>query len=401
MNTGALLWVTDGTGLDHDVVEECADTFKLGVRFCRLPEAAGLLRGQRWDMVVVDLDPSGEGLELLRTLGNQTPRPALVATARDGGLAAVRAALDAGADDVIAVPVATHELHKALLRVTRAGGGAGSGGTVPGPRTAAGGEVIAVYGARGGLGTTTVAVNLAHQLATLTSREVCLLDLDLQRGDVAASLNLQPAESIATIAGAGRDIDELFLAGALTRHPSGVFVLAAPAEIEDADAIGHDDVATAIRLLRTQFRYVVVDTPRTITGATLPAFELSDRILLLTDLSVPSIRAARRFRDLLARLNAAPTTLELLVTESRPGPVAVQDAAGALGKQPFLLLPRDEAIATQAMNEGTPIESVASPLRAALTDLAARLAGIRMDARPPRARLFQRLLSSLGGGQSA
>ena len=134
MNTGALLWVTDGTGVDHDLVEECADTFKLGVRFCRLPEASTLLRGQRWDMVVIDLEPSGEGLELLRGLGTHTPRPALVATARDGGLAAVRTALDAGADDVIAVPVAAHELHKALLRLTRAGGSAGTRAAAPRPR---------------------------------------------------------------------------------------------------------------------------------------------------------------------------------------------------------------------------------------------------------------------------
>ena len=145
---------------------------------------------------------------------------------------------------------------------------------------------------------------------------------------------------------------------------------------------------------------MVVDTPRTITGATLPAFELSERVLLLTDLSVPSIRAARRLLDLLARLNTAPASVELVVTEARPGPVTLQDAAGALGKQPFLLVPRDEATADAGHERRGADRERQSPLRAALTELRGRLAGIRVDARP-RARLFRRLLSGLAGGQGA
>jgi pilus assembly protein CpaE len=194
-------------------------------------------------------------------------------------------------------------------------------------------------------------------------------------------LNLAPADSLATLAAAHGDADALFLAGTLTRHPDGVFVLAAPAQIEDADAIGHDDVARALALLRAQFRYTVVDTARTITGTTLAAFEQSERVLLLSDLSIPGIRAARRLRDLLERLGVAPSAVELLITEAVPGPVSVSDAARAIGKPPLLVIPRDAA-APDAMNEGTPLNGRQTPLPAAITQLAAKLAGVHAPRRP-------------------
>jgi pilus assembly protein CpaE len=96
------------------------------------------------------------------------------------------------------------------------------------------GEIITVYGARGGLGATTLAVNLAVQLAAVTKARVALADLDLQRGDVAAFLNVTPQQSLAAIAGASGEVDDLFLHHTLTRHPSGVAVLPAPTRIIEA-----------------------------------------------------------------------------------------------------------------------------------------------------------------------
>src|SRR5262249_56719183 len=101
------------------------------------------------------------------------------------------------------------------------------------------GEVIAVGGARGGLGATTVAVNLATRLATLTAAETALVDLDLQRGDVAAFLNLTPVNSLANFAAASSEIDDLFLASALTRHANGALVLPAPPESAERDSARH------------------------------------------------------------------------------------------------------------------------------------------------------------------
>src|SRR5262249_7893414 len=158
----------------------------------------------------------------------------------------------------------------------------------------------------GGLGVTTLAVNLAVRLAALTESEIALVDLDLQRGDVAAFLNLTPLQSLATIAAAHGEMDDVFLRGTLTRHSSRIFVLPAPPQAEDVDAIGPSEIERTVGLLRPQFRYTVIDTARTITGAILAAFEQSDRIFVLSDLSVPGVRAAQRTFELLGRLGIPP-----------------------------------------------------------------------------------------------
>ncbi len=81
---------------------------------------------------------------------------------------------------------------------------------------------------------------------------MALVDLDLQRGDVAAFMNLTPHNSLANLAAAPGEIDDVFLASTLTRHPNGVFVLPAPTEIEDADSVGHDEIKLALELLRAR-----------------------------------------------------------------------------------------------------------------------------------------------------
>jgi pilus assembly protein CpaE len=238
------------------------------------------------------------------------------------------------------------------------------------------GAVFTVCGARGGLGATTLAVNLAVQVASLTGSPTALVDLDLQRGDVSAFLNLTPLQSVAAIASASGNVDEVFLHGILTRHPSGVFVLPAPQQIEEADLIGHDEVQVALRLLRTQFRYTVVDTSRTITAPTLAALEQAERALIVTDLSVPGVRATHRTFELLGRVGAPRERLELVVTHAVPGPVDVKDAARIIGKEPFFVIPRDEA-ASGAMNAGMPLNGASEAgLGRAVAELAGKLTGV-------------------------
>jgi pilus assembly protein CpaE len=266
-------------------------------------------------------------------------------------------------------------LHKALLRLTQTVSRA--------PAAAASGEVITVYGVRGGLGATTLAVNLGFKIGTVTGADTAVVDLDVQRGDVAAFVNLVPAHSIATLASAPGEVDDVFLGSALTRHPSGVVILAAPQTIEEAELVTEREVEVALRLLRARCAYTVVDTPRAITSAVVEAFEDSDRILVLTDLSVPSVRAARRAFDLLGRLGNALDHAELLVTEAVPGPIELKKAVQVIGREPFAVIPRDES-AGSAMNDGVPLNGRPTRLALALDALACRLAGVEGSSKSSR-----------------
>jgi pilus assembly protein CpaE len=113
-----------------------------------------------------------------------------------------------------------------------------------------------------------------------------------------------------------------------------------------------------------------------LTDATLAAFENSDRILLLTDLSIPGIRAGQRIIELLMRVDIPTDRVELLLTVPGKSEVKVEDATRAIGKPPFVTIPRDELSATEAMNAGTPLNGTRdSVLSQSVVDLASKLTG--------------------------
>jgi pilus assembly protein CpaE len=393
-HTGTIVWAADAAAANRELLEATAGELGLGVRFCTPRDLADAAEKGRDRLIGLEADTDpGRTLALVAEVRRLAPHATILLAACDGSLGFVRSVLEAGASDVLLLPLQRGELHKALLRALQA---ASRTPAVPDSL----GEVITVCGARGGLGATTVAVNLATRLAALTATDTALVDLDLQRGDVAAFLNLTPLHSLANFATAASEIDDLFLASTLTRHPNGVFVLPAPPEIEDADSVGHVEVKLALDLLRARFRYTVVDTARTITGVTAAALEVSKRIMLVSDLSVPGVRSARRTVDLLTRLGVPLEHVELLVTEAVAGPVSVQDAARAIGKQPFLIIPRDGSSAAEAMNHGAPLNGKPTKLALAMTGLAAKVAGVSAAAKPKPGQLFRRLFARTEGAHA-
>ena len=383
---GTLLWAAPGPSASRQLVETAARELRLAVRFCAFKELLDLLRTERCHVACIEFGfDAHPGLTLLKNVVERMPRLTAVVASNDTSVSMIRAVLEAGAADFLSLPLTPQELNKALIKLSQT--------ALKGPsaRGQAAGTIITVCGARGGLGATTLAVNLAFSLTTLTRADVALVDLDLQRGDVAAFLNMTPLNSIATIAEAKGAVDDIFLAGTLTRHPRGVFVLPAPTQVEEADAVGHDHVELTLQLLRTQFSHTVVDTARTVNGPILAAFEQSDHILILTDLSVPGVRAARRMIELLLRLNVSAQLIQPVFSHVIPGPVSPQDAVRAIGKEPLLVIPRDDAAASGAMNDGTPLNGKQSALSFAIAELAAKLTGV---APPPKPKgILQRVFS--------
>lgn len=380
---GTLFWVTPEPAGRRELVEAAATEIGLPVRFCVSSALFGLLRSELCELIGIEVGDSVEqALALVKELHERMPRLAILVAARDTSVALMRSALEAGATDLLSLPLEKEELNKALLKVThlRTAQHAAPQGVS--------GEIITLCGARGGLGVTTLAVNLAVRLHSLTEAKVALVDLDLQRGDVATFLNLAPTQSLAAMAAAHGEVDELLLYSTLTRHPSGIFVLAAPLQVEEADLIGHDEVTVALGLLRARFRFTLVDTARTLTGASLAAFAQTDRILLITDLSVPAVRSTRRTLEVLERLKAPAQQIDLLLMETGPGAVGLSDAVRAMGKEPTFTIPRDEAAAMSALNAGAPLNGRPSALSATIDDLANKLAGIR-PAEAKRSRLLR------------
>lgn len=383
-NLRHLLWVNaPRSTVDSDAVVAAARPFAIQVHFAEAGEAANLVKTQRWIAVGVELpgDRPDEGIARIRSLHEQYPHLTLFAASTDTGLETMRTAIGAGAGDFLSLPLVPTEVHKAFLRLSQTRAAA----------PAASGDIVTVFGARGGLGTTTLAVNLAVRTAAMSGESVAIADLDLQRGDVAAFLNLTPTQSIAAIAHTYSEVDHVFLDGIVTRHPSGVDVLPAPNDIEEADALTRTHVESALELLRSAYRHVFVDTPRTLTDATIVAFEQATHVLVLTDLSIPGLRAGQRSLDLLGRLQIDLDRVHVLLTELGKSGISVDDATSALGKRPMMMIPRDVAAACEAMNAGTPIGARDSALGAAIGDLVRKLTG--QEEQAAGAPLLRRLFS--------
>ncbi|MGC8627666.1 MAG: AAA family ATPase [Acidimicrobiales bacterium] len=155
------------------------------------------------------------------------------------------------------------------------------------------GYVTTVYSPKGGVGKSVVAVNLAAALAQRTGDPVVIADLDLQFGDVAVMLRLQPRHSLADAASAGDFLDEALLKTFLARHDkSGVWVLAAPTSPSDADMTSPADMLRVLDLLRDMFPYVVLDTPPHLSELVLQAVAASDTVAFVVGMDVPSVKNA-------------------------------------------------------------------------------------------------------------
>ncbi len=383
-NSRPLLWVsTPNEAADRAKVQAAGEPFHFDIQFSLDSEVATALPNQRWVAVVVEIgsDRVAEGVARIRQLRDQHPHLTVVAASADASLETMRSALTAGAADFLSLPLVPTEVHKAFLRLSHTR-------TQP-TGSSQQGDVITVFGARGGLGATTLAVNLAVRATTLSSEPVGLIDLDLQRGDVAAFLNLTPRQSLAAMAQTYSEVDAVFLDGILTRHSSGVAVLPAPNDIEDADGIGRDQVEAGLHLMRGAHRFVFVDTPRTLTDVTLAVFEQATHILLLTDLSIPGLRAGQRSLDLFQRLEIDLERVQVLTTEFFKSGISQDDAAAAIGKKPMLSLPRDLNAACEAMNAGTPLTARDGALSNAIGELAVKLTG--QEAKSSGAPLLKRL----------
>jgi pilus assembly protein CpaE len=267
-------------------------------------------------------------------------------------------ALRSGVDDVVAVSAEDAEL---LDAISRASARVVSRGPSPVPAATPGtaqmpGRVVSVFCTKGGTGKSVVAINLAVALAKRTIQPVVLVDADLQFGDVALMLQLQPTHTIAEAVQAGDRLDGSLLENLLLRHPpSGLLVLAAPTEPSSADQIGRADLTRILDILRERCAYIVVDTSANFAEVTLAAIESSDDILVMAGLDVMSLKSARIGLQTMRVLGIPFSRVKFVLNRAntRVG-LTEADAERALQLKVDAALPSDILVA-ESVNRGVPV----------------------------------------------
>ena len=239
------------------------------------------------------------------------------------------------------------------------------------------GKVVTVFSPKGGVGKTTMAVNLALALSDRGARKVCLVDLDLAFGDVAITMQLFPTHSIEHVIGSDDSLDADQLHGLLTRHHGSLMVLAAPSHPDVRDRISPALVSRVLRTLKESFDYVVVDTAPAFDEQTLTALDETDECVIVATLDVPTLKNVKVALETLEMLNIARGHRHLLLNRADDAVgIGADKVEAILGMSVTAQVSTSLEIAA-ATNAGTPIV-IGNPdhaSSAAIRELATGLAG--------------------------
>jgi pilus assembly protein CpaE len=230
----------------------------------------------------------------IHKLDELSPRPVVLALIRERSSALMRRALRAGADEVLFMPLDPSDVTRALLKVTEA--------RRRSEQTNSAGRICSFISLTGGAGVTTLSGSFALALSYKYGKRVGLVDLNLQSGGLGGFLNLEPENTISLLLDERRAMDSIQLESALTRHDSGLHLLAAPKRVEESEGICEATVTAILEVMRQLFDFVVVDCGSHINENVAAAWERSDQLFYVLDQSIAAARSAVRFMDLFGRL---------------------------------------------------------------------------------------------------
>lgn len=201
------------------------------------------------------------------------------------------------------------------------------------------GKIALIFSAKGGCGKTTLSVNLAQALASDPATNVCVVDFDLQFGDVAVALHVEPTKNISNILNSNH-IDQLSLRSVLFNKEKNLDLLLAPNNPADVELINADLAAAILNNLRQMYDYIIIDSPPAFTDVILKAFDLADSCLLLTTLDMPALKNLRVSMQTLRSLGLPEELCNVVVnrSDSKAG-LTVDDVEDAIGKRVLARIP--------------------------------------------------------------
>ena len=357
-------------------------------------EAVQLARDLQPNIVMMDINmPDMDGITAVEMITRDVPIAQVIMMSVQSEADYLRRSMLAGARDFLTKPFTSEDLVSTIRRVhrmgqTRAATLAAAAPSMTQPQAGKGGVAVArpgkegalivVFGPKGGIGTTTLAVNLAvglHQRAE--SNRTILVDASLQFGDVGVFLNLPPNRNITDLCATIEDLDPDSIDTSAVAHASGIKALLAPPRPEMADLVSPEYLKRILEELRRQFDYVVVDTATIVNDTMLTALDLADRIVLVATPDIPSIKNARLFFEITDALSYPPNKIMLVINKvDRRSGITAQMIEDNIKHQVVGQIPLDEVLVLTAINRGVPfmVDQRAKPIGQAVLQLTERVA---------------------------
>jgi pilus assembly protein CpaE len=311
-------------------------------------EGAAALAGGHLDAVLHATRGASLPADELAALRDHTRAPILI-VASGGSQSMLEQALDADVADVLLLPQLVENVVFAIRKATHTRARHQSSG--PGRN----GKIVTVFSPKGGTGKTVTATNLATAFAKYEAKKTLLLDLDLQFGDAAIMLGLEPDKTIYDLVVAPGELDTEKLAGYTTKHTSGVEVLPAPLRPEDAELVTEAKLGRLLEVARESYDAIVVDTSPFFHGPMLATLDRTDELLLLSSLDVPTLKNLRLALQTLELLSFPKQRIKIVLNRanSKVG-MKQNEVEGALGMKVRFEIPSDRAVPL-AVNRGKPV----------------------------------------------
>ncbi len=333
------------------------------------------------ELLLVHLDPNPTGMMdvIAPMLEGRAHKPAVVAMTEERNAELVVRAMRAGMREVLWKPFPPEQLSELVRRIGLESHSVGRHL----------GRLVPVVATCGGVGATTLATNLAVELAQLenwrrdgqlSQPKVAVVDLDFRFGQVALFLDSQPTYTIAELCETPEQLDAQMIDRAMAKHPSGVHVLAHPHDFAQAERISAGQVAGALAVLQEYYDFVVIDGPVRFDPTARAVFDMTDLYLLVLQLLVPAVRNTDRVLQAMASTGYAMERIKLVCNRGGrdAGMLEPHDVENTLNRKLDWVLPDDWKASSSAVNVGAPLATYApkSKLRLGYRQMAHDIAGL-------------------------
>lgn len=310
------------------------------------------IRAGRPHLVVLDMVEAPEqAIRVAAGVAAANPEAAVVGVGPELDATLLLDAMRAGIVEYIPIPAEVRDVQEALGRVLRK---KGWDTAADGHRN---GRLLAFFAAKGGSGSTSVVTNVGIELHRLTGKKTLLVDLDLELGEIASMLGVEPRFHFVDLVRNFHRMDADLLPSYIESHPSGVHVLSAPLEPEIGQEVTGDEIARILGFLRTHYDYVLVDTAKSLAPPALAALQAADPVFLVTNMDVPSLKNLKRCLPILHRVAGGDAgRLRLIVNRFNPKSlVRPEDLEETLGLEIYWKLMNDYDTVIQAISTGKPL----------------------------------------------
>jgi pilus assembly protein CpaE len=321
------------------------------------------------DAFFIDLDGDQEqALRLVEKASADAGATVIACSSREDSQLVVKA-MRAGAREFLAFPLDADELREALKRAASAREEAGESAKALT-------QVILFWGAKGGVGATTLAANFAIALREESGRPVALADLNFYLGDLANALGIEQKFTIGDAIASLDRLDGDFLDALMAQHASGVSVLAGPDTFGAGPAMANGEFKSLIRVLRQRFSYIVLDAGPASVHAMKSVFECAQRVFLVASGDIPTIRNAQRFIGQIHLMNGHGPKLDLVLNRVRSRD-QIDDAqiSRTLNTPVAWRIPNDYSRVQEALNRGVPLAETRSAVLSTLHAMARDVCG--------------------------